>query len=78
MKYYFVDAITLYDGMEFETRFAIKSNREKTRKQIEDIAEEMAIHQDSGEELYRVDFKEITKKEYEIFEKLIKYEYQNS
>jgi hypothetical protein len=66
-RYYFVNGVTLYDGLEFGFNYVCERTKKLTQELAEKDVEQYQIHQDSGEELDMVDFQEITKKDYDIF-----------
>jgi hypothetical protein len=68
-KYYWADVTTLYDGLEFNVPFTVSNPKSLTQEEIENMAEKMIVRCDSGEELYCVRVKEISKKDYEVLKK---------
>jgi hypothetical protein len=69
-KYYLVEATTQYDGFEFSHNGRYFRGIALTQSEAEKFAREMFLHEDSGEELADVRFREITKEEYNILDKL--------
>jgi len=69
MKYYLIIVTTIYDGLEFTQHIAFERDKEIKQKEAERLAEEYLLHEDTGEELDRVELIEIIKKEYEVFKK---------
>lgn len=69
-KYYFVEATTQYDGFDFSHNSRLMHEKELTQTYAERFATDMFLHEDSGEELADVRFREITKEEYEVLRKL--------
>jgi hypothetical protein len=70
IKYYFVEATTQYDGFDFSNCSRLIMSQALTKVQADRFAKAQFVHEGSGEELADVRFREITKEEYSILEKL--------
>lgn len=61
-KYYLIIAETMYDGWEFHQYFSFERNKIVTQKEADSVAEKNILHEDTGEELGRVELIKISKK----------------
>jgi len=68
-RYYLVDVTTMYDGLEFSWKYACGSNKIVTQKEIEKDVNEEFLHEGTGEEIERVSFIEIPKKDFDVLKK---------
>ena len=68
-RYYLLIVTTMYDGLEFTQNLAVERKQPMTQKQVEKEATKYLLHEDSGEELEKVEFIEITKEEYDVLRK---------
>jgi hypothetical protein len=68
-KYYLIIATTLYDGLEFTQNLAVVRTNVYTQQEAEKEALKYMVHEDSGEELDRVELIEMTKDEYDVLKK---------
>jgi len=70
-KYYFIEATTQYDGFEFSHNARLTNlSSPLTQAEAETFSRGMFLHEESGEDLADVRFREITKEEYNMLEKL--------
>ena len=71
MRYYFIQAQTAYDGLEFTQSMVTSSKKELSNEEAHDIATDWLGHEDTYEEMEIFRLEEISETEFNILKKYL-------